>query len=199
MSDHEDLEFARRIAEPLREPVRVDPVFAVRIASAVRAAADRRDVPWARVHDSRRAFGWLIAPRRFAVSPLAGMAFAAGFAALVAATTLALNGERGVIASMPPVTTGSGPEVVQFAIVAPNATSVALVGDFNAWDTTTTPMTKGAVEGLWMVTLPLATGSYQYAFVVDGTTWVADPAAPLAVEDEFGTPSSLLTIRGGRT
>jgi 1,4-alpha-glucan branching enzyme len=60
-------------------------------------------------------------------------------------------------------------------------------------------MTKGAVEGLWMVTLPLDAGSYQYAFVIDGSTWVADPAAPVALEDEFGAPSSIVRIQGGRS
>jgi 1,4-alpha-glucan branching enzyme len=61
------------------------------------------------------------------------------------------------------------------------------------------PMTRGAVEGLWTVTVPLAAGSYQYAFVIDGTTWMSDPAAPIALEDEFGAPSSVVRIGGGRT
>jgi 1,4-alpha-glucan branching enzyme len=132
------------------------------------------------------------------------LALAAGFAAVVAATTLALSGEQRVTAPTTAsagsdVTGKNGRQVVHFAIVAPRAGAVTLVGDFNAWDTKTTPMAKGAVDGLWIVTVPLAAGSYQYAFVVDDTTWMADPAAPIALEDEFGTPSSVLTIEGGRT
>ena len=195
MSDQEDLEFARRVAEPLREPERAQPDFEARIAAAVRAATARGETPWARA--SRGPFAWLVAPRRLTMSPLAGLALAAGLGVLVAAATLAVGSKSGVGAAATAI--ASKDQVVQFAVAAPNAKAVALVGDFNSWDARTTPMTKGAVEGLWMVTVPLASGSYQYAFVVDGTAWVADPAAPIALEDEFGTPSSIVTIRGGRT
>jgi hypothetical protein len=197
MSEREDLEFAQRVAEPLRAPERAQPDFEARLASGVHAAVDRGEAPWARGRGVRRSFHWLVAPRRLAVSPLAGLALAAGFAALVVGATLVLTEDRGLIAPAT-VATENG-QVVQFAIVAPNASTVTLVGDFNAWDTKTTPMRKGAVDGLWTVTVPLAAGNYQYAFVVDGTTWMADPAASVALEDEFGTPSSILTIRGGRT
>jgi hypothetical protein len=204
MTEHENLEFARRIAEPLREPEAVEPAFEARLISAVRAAADRGDAPWISARGQRRRRGWLVAPRPFAVSPLAGLAVAAGFAAVVAATTLALSGEQRVTASTTAsagsdVAGKNGRRVVHFAIVAPTASAVTLVGDFNAWDRKTTPMAKGAIAGLWIVTVPLAAGSYQYAFVVDDTAWMADPAAPIELEDEFGTPSSVLTIEGGRT
>lgn len=194
MTDREDLEFAKRIAEPLREPELVEPDFEARLRSAVRAAADRGEAPWGSARTPRRRMGWLVAPRSFAVSPLAGLAVAAGFAAVVALTTLALRGEDRV-----GVAQQTDRHVVHFAIVAPAANTVTLVGDFNAWDAKTTPMAKGAIDGLWIVTVPLATGSYQYAFVIDDTTWMADPAAPIALEDEFGTPSSVLTIGGRRT
>jgi hypothetical protein len=192
MVDRNDEEFARRIAEPLREPEAVEPAFEARLLSAVRAAAERGEAPWVRTRGRRRSLGWLVTPRRVALSPLAGLALAAGFAALVTASTLAITGDRHVSAP-------ADSRLVHFAIVAPAASAVTLVGDFNAWDTSTTPMTKGAIEGLWTVALPLDTGTYQYAFVVDGRTWLADPAAPVALEDEFGAPSSILTIRGGRT
>ncbi len=45
--------------------------------------------------------------------------------------------------------------------------------------------------------MPLAPGRYQYAFVVDGRRFVADPAAPRAVDDDFGQPSSVVTVGGG--
>lgn len=194
MTDREDLEFAKRIAQPLREPEPVEPDFEARLRARVQAAADRGDAVWMPARRTRQRFGWLVAPRRLNVSPLAGLALAAGFAAIVAATTLALSGENRVR-----IAQQSDRRVVHFAIVAPTANTVTLVGDFNAWDAKTTPMAKGAIDGLWIVTVPLVTGSYQYAFVIDDTTWLADPAAPLALEDEFGTPSSVLTIGGRRT
>jgi hypothetical protein len=194
MTDRDDLEFARRIAEPLREPEPVDPDFEARLFSSLRTAADRGDAPWMSVSRSRRRFGWLVRRRELTVSPLAGLAIAAGFATLVALTTLAVRGEDRVA-----VDRQSDRHVVHFAIAAPTANKVTLVGDFNAWDAKMTPMAKGAIDGLWIVTVPLAAGSYQYAFVIDGTTWMADPAAAIALEDEFGIPSSVLTIRGSRT
>jgi hypothetical protein len=44
------------------------------------------------------------------------------------------------------------------------------------------------------VELPLQTGRYQYAFIVDGERWVVDPKAPRAVEESFGAPNSVVTV-----
>ena len=43
------------------------------------------------------------------------------------------------------------------------------------------------------VTVPLRPGRYRYTFIVDGT-WRRDPAAPRALEDDFGQPTSVITI-----
>ena len=83
--------------------------------------------------------------------------------------------------------------VVRFVLVAPGAVRVALVGDFNAWDPARTPM-RGGGDGVWTVELPVSDGRHLYAFVVDGTRWVVDPAAPLAPEDDFGTRNSVLVV-----
>jgi hypothetical protein len=203
MVDREDMEFARRIAEPLRDREVVEPDFEARLLSAVRAAANSQETLRVREQKdhggSRRSFDWFVARRKLEVSPLVGLAAAACFAAVVAVTTLASSVEphmpTGVAVTARTVVNDDTRRLVYFAIVAPTARKVTLVGDFNAWDTSTTPMVKGAVEGLWLVTVPLDTGSYQYAFVIDGVRWTADPAAPIALEDEFGTPSSILTIR----
>jgi 1,4-alpha-glucan branching enzyme len=81
-------------------------------------------------------------------------------------------------------------------LVAPNATTVSLVGDFNDWETGAMPMEGTVTDGLWTVTVPLSPGRYRYAFLVDGETWVPDPAAPRALEDDFGRPNSVVTIGG---
>ena len=84
---------------------------------------------------------------------------------------------------------------VQFMLVAPAANRVALVGEFNDWDPTATPMVR-VPGGAWHVALPLASGRHVYAFVVDGTSWVADPQAPLAPEGWFGARNSVLLVNG---
>ena len=85
---------------------------------------------------------------------------------------------------------------MRFMLVAPEATAVSLVGDFNDWVAGATPMEGDVAEGLWVVTVPLPPGRYRYAFLVDGTTWVPDPGAPRTMDDDFGRPNSVLTIGG---
>ena len=84
-----------------------------------------------------------------------------------------------------------GPRPVRFAMAAPQAARVALIGDFNDWDPRANPLRERAGE--WSVTLRLPPGRYRYAFVLDGGRWVADPGTPRA-DDEFGTPTSAITV-----
>src|SRR5207245_814853 len=105
------------------------------------------------------AWRWLTRPRPFAVSPLGALATAAGLAAVV----WALPG-RGVRA-VPPAE--NAPQEFQFVVVAPRAARVALVGDFNDWDATRTPMRPSQRGGpVWTAVLHLSTGCYVYAFLV---------------------------------
>jgi 1,4-alpha-glucan branching enzyme len=67
------------------------------------------------------------------------------------------------------------------------------VGDFNDWNPAATPLHR-ASDGVWSVTVPLRPGRYRYTFIVDGTRWRRDPAAPPALEDDFGAPTSVITI-----
>jgi hypothetical protein len=54
----------------------------------------------------------------------------------------------------------------------------------------------GSGSAVWTTVVPLAPGRYRYAFLADGSRWLADPAAPLARDDEFGPPSSVVTVEG---
>ena len=86
---------------------------------------------------------------------------------------------------------------VRFVFVAPYATRVSLVGDFNGWNASTMPMRRSADGHAWLVEVPLPPGRHVYAFVVDGDV-TADPAAPRA-GDDFGVPSSVILVTGQRT
>jgi hypothetical protein len=81
---------------------------------------------------------------------------------------------------------------VQFVLVAPDANTVSLVGDFNHWDARAAPLRQGD-GGVWSVVLPLAKGAFSYSFVVNGDDWRADPMAPTA-PDDFGRPSSVVYV-----
>ena len=80
---------------------------------------------------------------------------------------------------------------VPFTLLAPQASSVAVVGDFNDWKPT--PLVKNGA-GAWVARVRLAPGQYNYAFVVDGSRWVADPTAPRNAVDDFGSPNSVVTV-----
>jgi hypothetical protein len=150
----------------------------------------------------RRVWRWLDRPREVEVRVRLRPWRLAG-AALAAAAALALLLGRRTEAP------GAGGEVaraaarrdsalVRFVLYAPGAKRVAVAGTFNRW--TAVPLVPGGASGVWTATLALPVGQHQYAFVVDGERWVADPAAP-AVDDGFGRQNSVLavTARGGRT
>ena len=86
---------------------------------------------------------------------------------------------------------------VAFSLDVPQATRVNLVGDFNNWDPSATPLAKGPA-GSWEVVVPLTPGRYQFTFVIDGNRWVRDPALPQAVGDDFGQPTSVITVLHNR-
>jgi hypothetical protein len=85
-------------------------------------------------------------------------------------------------------------EPVQLVFRAPSASSVRVVGDFNAWDKEQAPMTRDAASGLWSVTLSLRPGRHVYAFVVDDSVWMRDPRATAAPDADFGRPGSVLLV-----
>lgn len=90
------------------------------------------------------------------------------------------------------------PRLVEFVLVAPRAARVSLVGEFNGWDASATPMRhteRG--DGTWSVSVPLGAGRHVYAFVIDNSTWIPDPQAPLAPEQWYGERNSVVVVSGG--
>lgn len=85
---------------------------------------------------------------------------------------------------------------VEIVFAAPQAATVAVVGDFNGWNPQSTHLVRANHEGLWRARLRLAPGVYQYGFVLDGTTWVSDPSAKTALADGFGGKNSVIIVDG---
>lgn len=85
---------------------------------------------------------------------------------------------------------------VRFVFVAPYASRVSLVGDFNGWNPSSMPMRRSSDGRAWTLDVPLAAGRHVYAFIVDGDL-APDPAAPRAGDDDFGVPSSVVLVAGG--
>jgi hypothetical protein len=86
--------------------------------------------------------------------------------------------------------------LVRFVFLAPHASSVVMVGDFNNWDRGVTPLRRVGLAGAWTVSVALPPGLHQYAFIVDGTEWTPDPATSTTVSDEFKTTTSLIDVGG---
>jgi len=79
-----------------------------------------------------------------------------------------------------------------FFCTAPHAQCVALVGDFNDWDPTATPMCRMS-DDRWMASLELPHGYHQYVFLVDGRPML-DPAADGVTRNSRQERVSLLAI-----
>ena len=81
--------------------------------------------------------------------------------------------------------------IARFVYADPSAKSVALIGDFNRWDPSATPLIRSAA-GTWGRTLRLTAGRHEYAYLVDGKRWATDRAARES-HDAFDVASSVLT------
>ena len=128
-----------------------------------------------------------IRPRRSAIP---------GWAGLVAACLLlAAGGLVGALITRNTPTVTAELAAVSFALEAPQALSVALVGSFNNWDPSQLMMKGPDHNGIWQITVLLPRNSTQvYNFVIDGQTWITDPRSTAQVNDGFGGKSSVLRL-----
>ncbi|HEY7878950.1 MAG TPA: isoamylase early set domain-containing protein [Gemmatimonadaceae bacterium] len=138
------------------------------------------------------------AARRWSVRPAA--AIAACVACLVAGAAIALGVVRGRAgpeqASVTAIrSTASRALPVRFALVAPGAARVSIVGDFNGWNPAGLPMRRLPDGRTWEVEIGLPPGRYAYSFVVDGRL-ARDSSAAEAGTDDFGVPNSVVLVSG---
>jgi 1,4-alpha-glucan branching enzyme len=75
------------------------------------------------------------------------------------------------------------------------AERVNLVGEFNDWDTTTTPMTRNRSDANWKVTVELEQGRrYRFRYLVDGKEWLNDWHADDHEENPYGSYDSVVAL-----
>jgi AMP-activated protein kinase-like protein len=168
-------------AEPL-------PDLAPAVLERVRRESSRARAPIASLEPSparARNANWLWRPHTVNITwrPAYALAAAAVFMAMVA--TNPLRQRTAVVAKAPQQV------FTQFVLTAPAARQVAVAGDFSGWKPVHV-MTRSEA-GVWTVVVPLDPGVHEYAFVVDGERWVADPTAP-PVRDGFGGVNSRLAV-----
>ncbi|MBV8032935.1 MAG: 1,4-alpha-glucan branching protein GlgB [Betaproteobacteria bacterium] len=71
----------------------------------------------------------------------------------------------------------------RFAVWAPNAKSVSVIGDFNGWDPRSHPM-RGSDSGVWQALVPEAKPGAIYKYHVVNGSWRQDKADPFAFRCE---------------
>jgi hypothetical protein len=177
----------------LRVPVQARPDAVVAVKAALRAEVINQEPR--RVVTPAGRLRWFTTARPLRVSPLGLLAAASLLvvaASMITATVGRRSYERAQSASITPASDASGTQVVRFILTAPNARSVSLVGDFNGWDPGATSLEQE--NGVWTVVIPVTPGRHQYGFVLDGSTWIADPAAPRSADSDYGSSNSVVYV-----
>jgi len=189
----EDAAFVERIASALRAAERAHQSFEKRLMERVR-------VEGATLYPGRATpqTSWWRRERVLRISPIAGLALAAGISAIIAVSSISIgsrlrSGGTQSVAAIHPAPATDTVQLVRFVFVDPRASSVQLVGDFNEWTKGATSLKLTGAPGVWAVSVPLSAGRHEYAFIVNGTRWVADPLA-VKSSDEFGTESSVIRV-----
>jgi hypothetical protein len=194
-----------RAAQSMRALPPANPLATMRILATVRA---RRA---ARPSRLEQLFGWLREPSLSMATAglLAAAALVIGFVTRGALTTVGQQTDEFAVQqpnTAPAINTllraASNPSDIRSTIAvpvsmvfeAPKAESVSLVGDFNDWDATATPLHRFGTDGPWTATVFAKPGRHTYAFLVNGTTLVADPRAPRAKDIDYGTEASVLLV-----
>ena len=199
MSEHEIDPFIEEIAVELRRPVRFDSTFESRVMAELETSA--ASLPMKRTAST----SWLLRPHTFYVSPLAGLAVAAGLVAIITMSVVRTLPSNQIaradtqdtsVAPTPtdliPVVNPAAPVPVSapFTYIDRNAKSVAVVGSFNGWEPL--PLTQSS-DSVWSGSAMILPGRYEYQLVVDGKL-IADPGAQQTAASEFGVANSVMIV-----
>jgi hypothetical protein len=163
------------VVRVLQEPVMSTPEARARVMDAVRSAPR----PSAPAPVSTVATLRVISRKRSRGPALTTLAVAAGLGSIVALGlgrtqpigSAPLHGV-GALGDTVAATLRDTVRLVQFMLVAPAASRVALAGDFNGWNARGTPLSRSSDASPWTVAIAVPPGQHRYAFVVDDTQWV---------------------------
>jgi Carbohydrate-binding module 48 (Isoamylase N-terminal domain) len=196
MTDAELDPIVERIVHEARRPVATDPDARERLHAVIRAelGTDRASGKW----NSAK-------PRAISLTMPWFAALAAGLVGIGVLVGLNSNfGRDGRMTGQPLAAGGkhlpASDTLVTFVFPAPAAEKVSVVGDFNQWDTTATPMKRIDNTDFWSVTVPMSIGRHIFSYFAvtkDGERWSADPTRPAAPDDGFGRANSVVLVGKG--
>lgn len=82
---------------------------------------------------------------------------------------------------------------VKFVVESEAGKTVSVAGTFNNWNTSHKVLVDEKDEGIYVGTMLLAPGTYEYKFFINDT-WCIDPANPNFSPNDMGTLNSLLVV-----
>ena len=182
VEEHADAEALARAVSDTRAFIEARPApdLTAAVMQRVSRLSDAKPVRRAGVFATVMRFLWL--PRPISIRP----AYAVAAAGAVLALFVALESQTTTL----PTTEAAPRLFVQFRLET-DAMNVQLAGSFTNWEPTY--QLHQMSPGVWTIAVPLAQGVHDYAFIVDGQRWVADPYAP-RINDGFGGTNSRLTL-----
>jgi 1,4-alpha-glucan branching enzyme len=75
------------------------------------------------------------------------------------------------------------------------ADRIGVVGEFNDWDTTATPMIHRRPDAEWTAAIELEAGRrYRFRYLVDGKQWLNDWYADDYEDNAYGTCDSVVDL-----
>ena len=81
---------------------------------------------------------------------------------------------------------------VTFTLLAPDAQSVQVVGDFTGWKQAPVGLKKGK-DGLWKAAVSLTPGRHEYRLLVDGQ-WCDDPECKTRQSNSLGGENCVCVV-----
>jgi hypothetical protein len=179
-----DVDLERRLAAALRTPLSSSARARERVMERVREAS-RKGMP------RRRTIAMPALSPRGVRQSIVGVALAASIGSITALSALvpahgASSGgaTSGVIGDTVVATLRDTLRLVRLIFDDPSARRVAVVGDFNDWSADATPLRRDRSPHRWSAVVAMRDGEHRYAFVVDGTRWVPDPAVAVVRGDD---------------
>lgn len=149
----------------------------------------------------QRVVAWFINPQPVRISPLMVGVVAAALVAVLLVGRPGFGPAAPGSAPGPGLASPAGLEpggseavvLVQFALEAPGASSVAVAGDFDGWEGSNV-LSDTDGDGIWTGRVPVKPGVHTYMFIVDGSKWITDPRADRYAEDGFGNRNAVLAV-----
>jgi predicted carbohydrate-binding protein with CBM48 len=198
MTDHESDPVVHRAVEELRRLPALDQAAVQRVAAAAAAARLTPADEDVSVSARPRVRLWMSVG-------LAAAAAIVGFVArdLIPSRSSAVPTVAEVplppVSPAPVVAAAATPNAAvlvpqQFVLENATARRVVVVGDFNNWNPSATPMSRSTDGRLWSAIVPMSPGRHVYGFMVNDSIFTLDPRTATARDPDFGTTASVLMV-----